>query len=207
MIAMASGPRGWHHRALQTAWAWLASHRSLRRDSLLARRFAFTCNDRGLCRWPVRLLPGSTLRMGPPEPVAPITPRSGSVHLGLAANANGRRDRRCRSGAARFDAPRSGSTNAPSLAHTAPKSVRSRHQSGRKMGGNFRIRTITGLRARQGMGRHERPVTGGVPARNSHAAFSPDSQWIAVYSRHACDFFERGRGAAGRKLIAASRKE
>jgi eukaryotic-like serine/threonine-protein kinase len=49
-----------------------------------------TCNDHGLCRWPVRRMRGDTLRMGPPEPLAAVTPRDGYVHTGLAADGSGR---------------------------------------------------------------------------------------------------------------------
>jgi WD40 repeat protein len=49
-----------------------------------------TCNDHGLCRWPVQRIRGDTFRIGPPEPLAAITPRDGYVHTGLAADGNGR---------------------------------------------------------------------------------------------------------------------
>jgi serine/threonine protein kinase/WD40 repeat protein len=50
-----------------------------------------TSNDLGLCRWPIRPLEPGGLRMGPPEPLAPIDRRAGFIPSGLAASASGRR--------------------------------------------------------------------------------------------------------------------
>ncbi len=50
-----------------------------------------TCNDRGLCRWPVRPISGSGLRFGPPEPLAMSVAEPGLVNRGLATTADGRK--------------------------------------------------------------------------------------------------------------------
>ncbi len=49
-----------------------------------------TYNERGICRWPVRRLPGNLLRMGPPEPVARFNQRTGLIYEGLTTGSSGR---------------------------------------------------------------------------------------------------------------------
>jgi eukaryotic-like serine/threonine-protein kinase len=49
-----------------------------------------TSNARGLCRWPLRRLPGGALRVGPPEPLALIPQRAEIINHGLASSRSGR---------------------------------------------------------------------------------------------------------------------
>jgi eukaryotic-like serine/threonine-protein kinase len=49
-----------------------------------------TSNARGICRWPLRYLPGGALRVGPPEPLAFIQQRADLINRGLASSRSGR---------------------------------------------------------------------------------------------------------------------
>ena len=201
MIAMANPARGGAHSPrLRRLGPGSTSHRSLRRDSLLPDGSLLTCNDEGLCRWPVRLLPGNTLRMGPPEPMAPITPRIGSVHLGLAANGNGRVigvAAPAQQGAMLLDreAPTRRIWLVPhrkvfdlAISPDGKWVATIGYEPSRDYG------LVKVWNAANGQLQFE------LPARSSHAAFSPDSHWFAVYSESRLRLLRTGSWSIGTEI-------
>jgi eukaryotic-like serine/threonine-protein kinase len=159
-----------------------------------------TCNNRGLCRWPVRRLPGDILRMGPPEPLEAIIPRAGFVHVGLASSADGRLigiSSQGRQGSLLLD-----------LDHPWRRTwlVPQRWVSDLAISPDGRWVATNGT----DLSRNNQVVkvwdgaTGELqvelPAEQSHVAFSPDGQWLAMNGSSHYRFFKAGTWSPGPEI-------
>ena len=149
-----------------------------------------TCNKRGLCRWPVRHLPGDILRMGPPEPSGANPARERIVHTGLAASASGRLigiSSQSRRGSLLLD-----------LDHPWRRTwlVPHRWVSDLAISPDGRWAATNGVDPSRNVPvvKVWDAVTGKLqvelPAANSHAAFSPDGQWLRLNGRRLLSIFQ-----------------
>jgi WD40 repeat protein len=152
-----------------------------------------TSNDHGLCRWPVRPLERGRLRMGPPEPLAPIDRRAGIIPSGLASSASGRRVGVVSPGhrGSLFLDPeepwrrtRLSPRQAVSVVAISPDGRWSATAGWETSGDDWQVRIWD---VSTGQFRVALPAS-----INSSVAFSPDGRWVAVGSVARCQFFETG---------------
>jgi serine/threonine protein kinase/WD40 repeat protein len=159
-----------------------------------------TCNDRGLCRWPVRPSETGALQMGPPEPLAPITRRSGFVHVGLAASASGRLigiASQIRQGSMLLD---------PESPWRKTWLVPHRRVFDLAISPDGRWAATSGLEpsADRALVKVWDAATGrldvDLPVGSSYLAFSPDGQWLGVNGTSHYRFFRTGSWTRGPEI-------
>jgi len=151
-----------------------------------------TFSQSGLCRWPVRRLPGGILRMGPAEPLAFLDQIDGFVSTGLAASASGR-------------LVGAGSPRQPGALLLDPLEPRKRRWLIPHVGATDLAISpdgrwaASGARGESAQSKEVRVwdtatarLVKRLPVGNARVAFSPDGQWLGVGGEARYRFYRTG---------------
>jgi serine/threonine protein kinase/WD40 repeat protein len=164
-----------------------------------------TWNDLGLCRWPVRPLERGHLRIGPPEPIAPIFRRLGHNPAGLASSASGRLvavDSPGHFGSLLLDPDRPWrrswlipyhEVNDVAISPDGQWAATACWE-GSPDDGKVQVWNVATGQLRVAL-----------PLGNSVLEFSPDSQWFGVGSLSRCQFFKTGSWTLGTQIDHGTR--
>ena len=159
-----------------------------------------TSNVWGLCRWPIRRLPGGSARLGPPEPWARTDQRAGLINAGLASSRDGRLVGillRSRPGAMLIDPAHPGRR-----AWVAPRDWL--HDLAispdRRWVAAVTEREPTSLGVVKIWDVDRGKLVAGLAIGQGRAEFSPDGRWLCVGAEGRYRFFEAGSWTPGPEI-------